>query len=116
MVFFNINICGVVLFLGNNQLFFVVNGIFIINDLYSFDDGLNGLIIIDFGNVVQIVNLDDIVFINVLKGLVVFVFYGLCVVNGVIFIEIKMGKDVQGWGVEINFIIMVQIILKLFNY
>lgn len=52
----NINIRGISSLLGNNQPLFVVNGMPITNDLYSFDDGLNGSSTIDFGNAAQIVN------------------------------------------------------------
>lgn len=112
----NINIRGAASLLGNNQPLFVVNGIPITNDLYSFDDGLNGSTTIDFGNAAQIVNPDDIASINVLKGPAASALYGSRAANGVILIETKTGKDAQGWGVEINSTTMAQTILKLPNY
>lgn len=65
----NINIRGAASLLGNNQPLFVVNGMPITNDLYSFDDGLNGSSTIDFGNAAQIINPDDIASVNILKDL-----------------------------------------------
>ncbi len=112
----NINIRGAASLLGNNQPLFVVNGIPITNDLYSFDDGLNGSTTIDFGNAAQIVNPDDIASINVLKGPAASALYGSRAANGVILIETKTGKDAKGWGVEINSTTMAQTILKLPNY
>jgi TonB-linked SusC/RagA family outer membrane protein len=113
----NINIRGAASLLGNNQPLFVVNGIPITNDLYSFDDGLNGSTTIDFGNAAQIVNPDDISSVNVLKGPAASALYGSRAANGVILIETKTGTDGPGgWGVEINSTTMAQTILKLPNY
>lgn len=112
----NINIRGAASLLGNNQPLFVVNGMPITNDLYSFDDGLNGSTTIDFGNAAQIVNPDDIASINILKGPAASALYGSRAANGVILIETKTGQDAQGWGVEINSTTMAQTILKLPNY
>lgn len=113
----NINIRGAASLLGNNQPLFVVNGIPITNDLYSFDDGLNGSTTIDFGNAAQIVNPDDIASVNVLKGPAASALYGSRAANGVILIETKTGQDGPGgWGVEINSTTMAQTILKLPNY
>jgi len=63
----NITIRGATSLMGNNQPLFVVNGMPITNDLYSFDDGLNGSSTIDFGNAAQLVNADDIENIVFLK-------------------------------------------------
>lgn len=112
----NINIRGAASLLGNNQPLFVVNGIPITNDLYSFDDGLNGSTTIDFGNAAQIVNPDDIASINVLKGPAASALYGSRAANGVILIETKNGTDAKGWGVEVNSTTTFNTILKLPNY
>lgn len=112
----NINIRGAASLLGNNQPLFVVNGIPITNDLYSFDDGLNGSTTIDFGNAAQIVNPDDIESINVLKGPAASALYGSRAADGVILIETKTGEDTDGWGVQINSTTTFQSILKLPNY
>ncbi len=112
----NINIRGAASLLGNNQPLFVVNGMPITNDLYSFDDGLNGSTTIDFGNAAQIVNPDDIASINVLKGPAASALYGSRAADGVILIETKTGKGAEGWGVQVNSTTMAQTILKLPNY
>ncbi len=112
----NINIRGAASLLGNNQPLFVVNGIPITNDLYSFDDGLNGSTTIDFGNAAQIVNPDDIASINVLKGPAASALYGSRAADGVILIETKTGEAAQGWGVEVNSTTTAETILKLPNY
>ncbi len=109
----NINIRGAASLLGNNQPLFVVNGMPITNDLYSFDDGLNGSSTIDFGNAAQIVNPDDIASINVLKGPAASALYGARAADGVILIETKTGKDAKGWGVEVNNMTTFSDILKM---
>lgn len=115
----NINIRGASSLLGNNQPLFVVNGMPITNDLYSFDDGLNGSTTIDFGNAAQIVNTDDIASVNVLKGPAASALYGSRAANGVILIETKTGKAAgqrDGWGVDVNTSLMFNSILKLPDY
>lgn len=112
----NINIRGAASLLGNNQPLFVVNGMPITNDLYSFDDGLNGSSTIDFGNAAQIVNPDDISSINVLKGPAASALYGARAADGVILIETKTGADAQGWGVEVNNTTTFSTILKMPDY
>lgn len=81
--------CGVKFIVGNNNVFYVVDGMFIgnflkgeINNDYSILGGGEG--IFDF-------NLEDIESLLILIGLVVVVLYGLLVVNGVILINIKKG-------------------------
>lgn len=48
-------------------------------------------------NVVFFFNLDDIEIIDVLKGFFVIVIYGFRVVNGVVIINIKSGKEGKGY-------------------
>ncbi|WP_296622857.1 SusC/RagA family TonB-linked outer membrane protein [Marivirga sp.] len=113
----NVNIRGTSSLLGNNQPLYVVNGMPITNDLYSFDDGLNGSTTIDFGNASQIVNSDDIQSINVLKGPAASALYGSRAADGVILIETKTGADADGeWGVEVNSSNMFESVLKLPDY
>jgi len=112
----NINIRGVASLLGNNQPLFVVNGLPITNDLYSFDDGLNGSTTIDFGNAAQIVNPDDIASVNILKGPAASALYGSRAANGVILIETKTGKGAKGLGVSYSNTTTVQTILRLPDY
>lgn len=109
----NINIRGAASLLGNNQPLFVVNGMPITNDLYSFDDGLNGSTTIDFGNAAQVVSPDDVASINVLKGPAASALYGARAADGVILIETKTGEAAEGWGVEFNNTTMVADILKM---
>ncbi|MCB0587070.1 MAG: SusC/RagA family TonB-linked outer membrane protein [Phaeodactylibacter sp.] len=112
----NINIRGAASLLGNNQPLFVVNGMPITNDLYSFDDGLNGSTTIDFGNAAQIVNPDDIESINILKGPAASALYGSRAADGVILIETKTGSGAEGWGVQVNSTTNFNTVLKLPNY
>lgn len=112
----NINIRGAASLLGNNQPLFVVNGIPITNDLFSFDDGLNGSTTIDFGNAAQIVNPDDIESINILKGPAASALYGSRAADGVILVETKTGANADGWGVEFNNNTTFETILKLPDY
>jgi TonB-linked SusC/RagA family outer membrane protein len=112
----NINIRGAASLLGNNQPLFIVNGIPITNDLFSFDDGLNGSTTIDFGNAAQIVNPDDVASINILKGPAASALYGSRAADGVILIETLTGKGSEGLGVSINSTTTVEDILKLPDY
>ncbi len=112
----NINIRGAASLLGNNQPLFVVNGMPITNDLYSFDDGLNGSTTIDFGNAAQIVNPDDIASVNVLKGPAASALYGARAADGVILIETKTGENTKGWGVQVNSTTNFETVLKWPNY
>lgn len=114
----NINIRGVSSLLGNNQPLFVVNGMPITNDLYSFDDGLNGSSTIDFGNAAQVVNPDDVASINILKGPAASALYGSRAANGVILIETKNGVNGgnKGWGINVNSSVMAESVLKLPNF
>ena len=113
----NINIRGASSLMGNNQPLFVVNGMPITNELYSFDDGLNGSSTIDFGNAVQIINTDDIDAISVLKGPAASALYGSRAANGVILIETKNGTfQKEGFGVELNTSIQFSNPLKLPHY
>ncbi len=112
----NINIRGAASLLGNNQPLFVVNGMPVTNDLYSFDDGLNGSTTIDFGNAAQIINPDDIESMNILKGPAASALYGARAANGVILIETKTGKNTEGVGVEFNSNTTFASILRLPDY
>ncbi|MCY4298193.1 MAG: SusC/RagA family TonB-linked outer membrane protein [Flavobacteriaceae bacterium] len=113
----NITIRGVSSLTGNNQPLFVVNGMPITNDLYSFDDGLNGSTTIDFGNAAQVINADDVYEINILKGPAASALYGSRAANGVVLVETKTGKaQPEGLGVELNTSITFSSPLKLPNY
>ncbi len=113
----NITIGGISSLTGNNQPLFVVNGMPITNDLYSFDDGLNGSTTIDFGNAAQVINADDVHEINILKGPAASALYGSRAANGVVLVETKTGNtQPKGLGVELNTSITFYSPLKLPNY
>lgn len=113
----NINIRGVSSLSGNNQPLFVVNGMPITNDLYSFDDGLNGSTTIDFGNAAQIINADDIQEINILKGPSASALYGSRAANGVILVKTKTGHvQPNGLGIELNTSVSLSNPLRLPKY
>lgn len=113
----NITIRGASSLMGNNQPLFIVNGMPITNDLYSFDNGLNGSTSIDFGNAAQLINSDDIQDISVLKGPAAAALYGSRAANGVILIETKTGNsDNKGFGVSLNTSLTIGTPLKLPNY
>lgn len=94
--FMKIIICGNFFFIDNNQLLWIVDGVFFsdisILSVFCYDG-------VDCGSVFMDINLDDIESIFVLKGLNVVVFYGLCVGNGVILIMIKKGSKKDGFGI-----------------
>ncbi|MFK7932680.1 MAG: SusC/RagA family TonB-linked outer membrane protein [Saprospiraceae bacterium] len=112
----NINIRGTASLLGNNQPLFLVNGMPITNELFSFDDGLNGSSTIDFGNAAQLINPDDIASINILKGPAASALYGSRAADGVILIETKTGASNKGWGATINSSTTIETPLKLPDY
>ena len=113
----NITIRGATSLMGNNQPLFVVNGMPITNDLYSFDDGLNGSSSIDFGNAAQIINTDDIEAISILKGPAASALYGSRAANGVILVETKTGKlSESGFRVDLSTNLQFGTPLKLPNY
>ena len=113
----NITIRGATSLMGNNQPLFVVNGMPITNDLYSFDDGLNGSSSIDFGNAAQIINSDDVESISVLKGPAASALYGSRAASGVILIETKTGKfSKSGYRVDLSTNLQFGSPLKLPNY
>ncbi len=112
----NINIRGTASLLGNNQPLFVVNGMPVTNELFSFDDGINGSTTIDFGNAAQIVNPDDIASINILKGPAASALYGSRAADGVILIQTKTGRESPGWGVQFNSTTSFEDVLKLPDY
>lgn len=97
-----IQICGVFILKGNNQLIYVIDGVIfdnliLGNIIMDWDVGNNN--VNDYGNELKNFNLDDFEIVLVLKGVVVIVFYGLCGLNGVVVIIIKLGKGFKGFGV-----------------
>jgi len=113
----NITIRGATSLMGNNQPLFVLNGMPITNDLYSFDDGLNGSSTIDFGNAAQLINSDDIENISILKGPAASALYGSRAANGVILVETKTGTyGADEFNVELTTGVQMANPLKLPNY
>ena len=113
----NITIRGATSLMGNNQPLFVLNGMPITNDLYSFDDGLNGSSTIDFGNAAQLINSDDIENISILKGPAASALYGSRAANGVILVETKTGTyGADKFNVELTTGVQMANPLKLPNY
>lgn len=80
---------------NNNQPIFVIDGVFIDNDLFSG----NGR---DFGNILKNLNMDDFESVSVLKGSAAAALYGSRAINGVILITTKKGRKNQGIGVTVN--------------
>ena len=113
----NITIRGATSLMGNNQPLFVLNGMPITNDLYSFDDGLNGSSTIDFGNAAQLINSDDIENISILKGPAASALYGSRAANGVILVETKTGTyGADEFNIELTTGVQMANPLKLPNY
>ncbi|MCP4441541.1 MAG: SusC/RagA family TonB-linked outer membrane protein [Aureispira sp.] len=101
---------------GSNQPLFVVNGMPITNDLFSSGDGLNGSSTIDFGNAAQILGLDDIEYISVLRGSSSAILYGSRAANGVILITTRNAPKKNGWSARFNSTTTLETILKLPNF
>lgn len=81
---------------GNNQPLFVVDGVPVINT--SGGGGTMGYNAIDYGNVIQDLNANDIESISVLKGPTAAALYGSRAANGAVIVTTKSGRGV-GMGV-----------------
>jgi len=98
-----ITIRGVKSVSGNNQPLFVVDGIAMDNSNYNSTETQRGGGGIDYGNMANDINPDDIESVSVLKGPTAAALYGSRAANGVILITTKKahaGK--KGIGVEVN--------------
>lgn len=80
---------------NNNQPIFVIDGVFIDNDVF----GGTGR---DFGNNLKNLNMEDFESISVLKGSAAAALYGSRAINGVILITTKKGSRNQGIGVSVT--------------
>ncbi len=98
-----ITIRGEASFTNNNPLF-VVDGTPINNSsIVNFtNDAAAGFQEVDFGNGAMDVNADDIEAVTVLKGPAAAALYGTRAANGVILIETKGGKGLEGTRVSVN--------------
>lgn len=112
--FFKIQFCGVNFVIGLNQLLIVVDGVLMDNFIGVSNNDIDNLIL-DMGNGFLDINVEDIEFMFVLKGVLVVVFYGFCVGNGVILIIIKKGIKCEGLGIIIFGLVFVEIIFMFFK-
>jgi TonB-linked SusC/RagA family outer membrane protein len=99
---------------GRNQPLFVLNGMPMTNNLFSLDDGLNGSSTIDFGNAAQVIGVDDIQSISILRGASAAIAYGSRAANGVVLITTKNAQGrKEGWSASINSTTTLETILKM---
>ena len=80
---------------NNNQPIFVIDGVFIDNDVFN---GTGR----DFGNNLKNLNMEDFESVSVLKGSAAAALYGSRAINGVILITTKKGAKNQGLGVSVT--------------
>ncbi len=98
-----ITIRGVKSVSGNNQPLFVVDGVPMDNSNYNSIDTQRGAGGVDYGNMANDINPDDIESVTVLKGPTAAALYGSRAANGVIVITTKKAKaGKKGLGVEVN--------------
>lgn len=102
---------------GRTQPLFVLNGMPMTNSLFSTGDGDNGSTTIDFGNAAQVIGIDDIQSVSILRGASAAIAYGSRAANGVVLITTKNAKGrKKGWSASINSTITAETILKLPDY
>ena len=98
-----ITIRGIKSVAGNNQPLFVVDGVAMDNSNYNSLDTQRGGGGIDYGNMANDINPDDVETVSVLKGPTAAALYGSRAANGVILITTKKAKaGKRGLGVEVN--------------
>lgn len=98
-----ITIRGIKSVSGNNQPLFVVDGVPMDNSNYNTVDTQRGAGGVDYGNMANDINPDDIESVSVLKGPTAAALYGSRAANGVILITTKKAKaGKKGIGVEVN--------------
>ncbi|MDR0413480.1 MAG: SusC/RagA family TonB-linked outer membrane protein [Dysgonamonadaceae bacterium] len=78
---------------GNNQPLFVVDGVPLVNPSGESDD-------LDFGNIANSINPDEIESIEVLKGANASALYGSDAANGVVLITTKKARAKKGLGIS----------------
>lgn len=101
---------------GSNAPLYVVDGTPISNENFNSGAQQLGAGGIDFGDMSQDINPDDVESINVLKGGAATALYGARGGNGVIMITTKKGKFNQGIGVSLNSGITFDKVYILPNY
>lgn len=97
---------------GNNQPLFIVDGVPIDNSAPR-NTGYGG---IDYGNVAQDINPNDIEAVSVLKGPNAAALYGSRAANGAIVITTKSGKNVRGLGISATQDVFFDTPLRLPDY
>ncbi|WPP51464.1 SusC/RagA family TonB-linked outer membrane protein [Catalinimonas niigatensis] len=80
---------------NNNQPIFVIDGVFMENDVFS---GTGR----DFGNNLKNLNMEDFESVSVLKGSAAAALYGSRAINGVILITTKKGRKNSGIGLSVT--------------
>lgn len=99
----NVLIRGASSLTGNNQPLYVVDGVPLDNSNYNSESTQNGGGGIDYGNMSNDLNPNDIATINILKGSAATALYGSRGQNGVIMITTKSGKaGKKSFSVEFN--------------
>ncbi|NIG52792.1 SusC/RagA family TonB-linked outer membrane protein [Chitinophaga sp. Cy-1792] len=97
-----ITIRGVKSILGDNNAFFVVDGVPMMNNNTNQGGQLNGGGGYDYGSPLQDINPDDIENISVLKGAAATALYGSRGANGVLLITTKKRPDAEG-GIGVTY-------------
>jgi TonB-linked SusC/RagA family outer membrane protein len=112
-----ITIRGIKSVAGNNQPLFIVDGVAMDNSNYNTVDTQRGAGGVDYGNMANDINPDDIESVSVLKGPTAAALYGSRAANGVILITTKKAKaGKKGLGVELNSSISFEQIALLPKY
>ena len=91
---------GVSSLTGYNQPLFVLDGVPVSNAAST--AGTRGYNAIDYGNLIQDLNADDIESISILKGPNAAALYGSRAANGAVIITTKKGVSARGLGMTVN--------------
>jgi TonB-linked SusC/RagA family outer membrane protein len=105
---------GVSSLTGNNQPLFVLDGIPVSNAAST--AGTRGYNAIDYGNLIQDLNPNDIQSVTVLKGPNAAALYGSRAANGAVIITTKKGSTAQGMGITARMDVTFENPLKLPEY
>ncbi len=105
---------GVSSLTGNNQPLFVLDGIPVSNAAST--AGTRGYNAIDYGNLIQDLNPNDIQSITVLKGPNAAALYGSRAANGAVIITTKKGSTAQGLGITARMDVTSESPLRLPEY
>ena len=100
---------------GNNQPLFVVDGVPVSNSAPGWSQGSSGYNAIDYGNVIQDLNPNDVESITVLKGPNAAALYGSRAANGAVIITTRSGRG-AGTGVTASSTVTWEAPLRLPRY